>query len=104
MHYPPFTALINIVVHDKDYDRANRVSAQLGRELRGAAHVSTLRVLGPASAPLARLRGEHRFQILLKARSRKTAREVLDEAMARCVAAGHNPKSISIEVDPVNLM
>ncbi|HXG65378.1 MAG TPA: primosomal protein N' [Blastocatellia bacterium] len=104
MHYPPFTALINICVKDKEYDRASATATDLGRELREAAKDSTLRVLGPAPAPLARLKGEHRFQILVKARSRRRAREALDLAMDRVIAAGHNPRSISVEVDPISLM
>jgi primosomal protein N' (replication factor Y) len=104
MHYPPFSALINVLVHDKDYDKATTISTDLGRELRMAGREASVRVLGPAPAPLARLKGEHRFQILIKARSRRSAREALDRAMARALATGHNPKSISVEVDPVNLM
>ncbi|HET8674606.1 MAG TPA: primosomal protein N' [Blastocatellia bacterium] len=104
MHYPPFSALINICVHDKEFDRAASASADLARELREAAGDGALRVLGPAPAPLARLKGEHRFQILIKARSRRRAREALDLAMDRVLAAGHNARSISIEVDPVSLM
>jgi primosomal protein N' (replication factor Y) len=104
MHYPPFSALINILVHDKDYDKASTTATRLGRELRAADRESSVRVLGPAPAPLSRLKGEHRFQILIKARSRKSAREALDAAMERGLASGHNPKSISVEVDPVSLM
>ncbi len=104
MHYPPFSALINICVRDKEFDRANLAATDLARELREAARDSSLRVLGPAPAPLARLKGEHRFQILIKARSRRRAREILDIAMDKATALGHNPRSISIEVDPVSLM
>ncbi|HYP26984.1 MAG TPA: primosomal protein N' [Blastocatellia bacterium] len=104
MHYPPFSALINICVHDKEFDRAAGTSDHLARELRNAAKDSSLRILGPAPAPIARLKNEHRFQILIKARSRKRAREALDFAMDRAIAAGHSPRSITIEVDPVSLM
>jgi primosomal protein N' (replication factor Y) len=104
MHYPPFTALINILVHDKEFDRANMAATDLARELKQSAQEASLRVLGPAPAPIARLKGEHRFQLLIKARSRQRAREALDVAMDRLAAVGHNLRSISIEVDPVSLM
>ncbi|HVF89248.1 MAG TPA: primosomal protein N' [Blastocatellia bacterium] len=104
MHYPPFSALINICIHDKEFDRAAGASDYLARELRNAAKDSSLRILGPAPAPIARIKNEHRFQILIKARSRKRAREALDFAMDRAIEAGHNPRSITIEVDPVSLM
>jgi primosomal protein N' (replication factor Y) len=103
MHYPPFRALINICAHHKDYETASNAAACLARELRGSAS-RQLRVLGPAPAPLARLRGEYRFQVLIKTTNRRTAREALDLAMDRALTAGYKSQSISIEVDPVNLM
>ena len=104
MRYPPFTALINITVHDEDYNKANSASAFVAGKLREASGEGLLRVLGPAPAPLARLRGEYRFQVLIKTRNRKVAREALDLAMDQAAAAGHNLRSISVEVDPISLM
>jgi primosomal protein N' (replication factor Y) len=104
MHYPPFTALININVHDKEFEKANAAAMDLAKELREFAKDASLRVLGPAPAPIARIKGDHRFQILIKARSRKRAREALDFGMNRIIAAGHNPRSFLIEVDPISLM
>jgi primosomal protein N' (replication factor Y) len=104
MHYPPFSALINVLIHDKDYDRANTAAAEFARELRLAALESGIRVLGPAPAAISRIKNEYRFQVLIKAQSRVRAREALDVAMDRVASAGHNSRSISIEVDPVNLM
>ncbi|MEW6129037.1 MAG: primosomal protein N' [Acidobacteriota bacterium] len=104
MHYPPFMALININVRDKDFERANAAAMDLSRELREVAKDGSLRILGPAPAPIARIKGDHRFQILIKARSRKRAREALDFAMHRVINAGHNPRCFSVEVDPISLM
>lgn len=104
MHYPPFAALINVLIHDKDHDRANGTASEFARELRVAARDSGIRVLGPAPAPISRIRSEYRFQVLIKAQSRSRAREALDVAMDRVTSAGHNPRSISVEVDPMNLM
>ncbi|HKV40273.1 MAG TPA: primosomal protein N' [Blastocatellia bacterium] len=104
MSYPPFSALVNILVHDRDYNKANDLSTLFANELRKASVETLLRVLGPAPAPLARLRNEYRFQILIKARNRRTAREALDCAMDGITAAGHNSHSITVEVDPVNLL
>ncbi|HLF85437.1 MAG TPA: primosomal protein N', partial [Blastocatellia bacterium] len=104
MHYPPFAALINVLIHDKDHDRASGTASDFARELRIAARDSGIRVLGPAPAPISRIRSEYRFQVLIKAQSRSRAREALDMAMDRATSAGHNPRSISVEVDPMNLM
>jgi len=104
MNYPPFSALINVLVHDKDFDKANGTASEFARELRGAAKGAGIRVLGPAPAAISRIRGEYRFQVLIKSQSRARAREALDIAMDRVTASGHNPRSISVEVDPMNLM
>jgi primosomal protein N' (replication factor Y) len=104
MNYPPFCALVNILVHEKELIKAHGAAERLANELRRAVQDQGLRVLGPAPAPLARLRNEYRFQVLIKARSRRAAREALDIAMDRTLTAGFNPYSISVEVDPINLM
>jgi primosomal protein N' (replication factor Y) len=104
MHYPPFAALINILVRDREFDRANKTAADFAGLLREASRGGPVRVLGPAPAPIARLRGEHRFQILIKAQNRRRAREALDVAMDQVASLRHNPRSILVEVDPVNLM
>jgi primosomal protein N' (replication factor Y) (superfamily II helicase) len=104
MHYPPFSALINVLIHEKDHDRANGTASEFARELRTAARDGGIRVLGPAPAPISRIKNEYRFQVLIKAQSRSRAREALDVAMDRVTSAGHNPRTISVEVDPMNLM
>src|SRR5215471_3515771 len=104
MQYPPFAALINVLIHDKDYDRANGTAAEFARELRLATRETGIRVLGPAPAAISRIKNEYRFQVLIKAYSRVRAREALEVAMDCVTSAGHSPRSISVEVDPVNLM
>jgi primosomal protein N' (replication factor Y) len=104
MHYPPFAALINISVHDPDYNKANAASAFVAGKLREASGEGALRILGPAPAPLSRLKGEYRFQVLIKTRNRRAAREALDSALDQAGAAGHSLHSISVEVDPISLM
>ncbi|HWN99941.1 MAG TPA: primosomal protein N' [Blastocatellia bacterium] len=104
MHYPPFSAMVNVLVHDKDLNRANTTASQFARELREAASGSGLRVLGPAPAPISRIKGEHRVQVLIKAITRSQAREALERAMDRTLAGGASARSINVEVDPMNLM
>ena len=104
MHYPPFSVLINILIRDKKYDLANQMGSDLGRALRDVAEDATVRILGPAPAAFAKLKGQYRFQILIKARSRRSARQALDNAMQSCREAGMNERAVTIEVDPINLM
>jgi primosomal protein N' (replication factor Y) len=104
MHYPPFVALINALVKHHDFARAAYAASELARLLKEADTEGVLKVLGPAPAPLSRLKGEHRMQVLIKTRYRRQAREALDAAMAELKETGQDLKMITVEVDPVNLM
>ena len=63
-----------------------------------------VRVFGPASPVLARLRGFHRMQVLIKGESGNRVRDVLSEALGQCAADGRMPRDLRIDVDPLNLM
>jgi primosomal protein N' (replication factor Y) len=104
LSYPPFTTLINCLIQDEDLTKAKGYAAEVARALVGAAAGKEMRVLGPAPAPLARIKDRHRWQVLVKARSRPEARDVLDLALARVEAAGVSSRALTIEVDPINLM
>ncbi len=63
-HYPPFGRLASIVVSGSD----KHETAAYARELaRFAPQHDDVRVLGPAEAPLALVRGRHRLRLLIKA-------------------------------------
>ncbi|HJU93944.1 MAG TPA: primosomal protein N' [Pyrinomonadaceae bacterium] len=99
--YPPFVALASMLVHGPDLGRVRSDSLELRKQLDFANQDRKCRVLGPAPAPLSRLKGEHRFQLLIKSRSRKNLREVADAAVK---SADINPRSINLEIDPVSIM
>ncbi|HSD45147.1 MAG TPA: primosomal protein N', partial [Pyrinomonadaceae bacterium] len=79
--YPPFVALASLLVHGPDLGRVRADSLELRKQLDLANDQRKCRILGPAPAPFARLKGEHRFQLLLKSRSRRVLREVADAAL-----------------------
>jgi primosomal protein N' (replication factor Y) len=104
MRYPPFVALINVLIHHTDYARAATAAAEFTRLLKMADIEQTLRISGPAPAPLSRIKNEHRLQVLIKTKNRRTAREALDIAMLGLKEAGYDPRMLNVEVDPVSLM
>lgn len=104
MRYPPFVALINVLIKHAEFAKAAGVASELTRLVKAADQDQVLRVLGPAPAPLARLKGEHRMQILIKTRYRRQAREALDAAMLELKETGQDLRMVTVEVDPVNLM
>ncbi|HZS08653.1 MAG TPA: primosomal protein N' [Blastocatellia bacterium] len=104
MRYPPFVALINVLVHHSEYAKAATVAAEFARLLKTADAERALRILGPAPAPLSRIKGEHRLQVLIKTKNRRVAREALDAAMLGLKEAGYDLRMLNVEVDPVSLM
>ena len=102
--YPPFVALALLLVRHKDPARARTTAQQLRNALNEANRDHSCRILGPAPAPFARLRGEHRIQLVLKSRSRKQMRAVIDQALKNFEEAGGDSRSVNLEIDPVSMM
>ena len=101
MGYPPVAALVNIVIRAAQAGPGAREADALGRKLREVA-AGRFRVLGPAHAPLARLRNEHRFQILLKGQ-RPAMRRAVREALVDRYGPTRWP-GIVVDVDPLTVM
>jgi primosomal protein N' (replication factor Y) len=101
MGYPPITALVNVIIRSRDAPKGARDAETLWRMLSGQAR-GRFRVLGPAHAPLARLRQEFRFQILLKG-NRAAMRDAVRCALDRHFGEGRWA-GVSVDVDPVSVM
>ena len=100
MRYPPLIAMVNVVVRGKSYDAAMEAAADLARRTEERA-TSGFVVLGPAPAPLTRLRGEHRAQFFLKGTSRLAMRGALRDALA---AAPEIARKASVDIDPISVL
>lgn len=102
LHYPPFTALAAILVRDRKIESAIRWSRALAGyfapfEKRG------VKILGPAAAPLARLRRDYRFQFLLKSPQRAALGQAVAGCLDFCAAHEIPPTAVIVDVDPANL-
>ena len=82
MRYPPFSALANVLVRSEKQEEALAMSAELGRLLDPAPE--GLKMLGPAEAPVPKLKSEFRYQLLIKATSRKQLNELLQQLRQLC--------------------
>jgi primosomal protein N' (replication factor Y) len=100
--YPPFAALANVIVQGRDEEEAITRSNALGRLLQPAPE--GIRVLGPASAAVARIKSEYRYQMLLKAATRKRLNQTLSDLRRFAAAQKWNATSLMIDVDPVSLL
>ena len=99
LRYPPEVSMINTVVRARSLGAAMADAGDLADRLRGreAPYV----VLGPAPAPLTRLRGEHRAQFFLKGQHRPTMREAL---LAALETRPELRRRVTIDVDPLTVL
>jgi primosomal protein N' (replication factor Y) (superfamily II helicase) len=80
LNYPPFTIMAEIIFQDRSARAAARQARDFSR--LAAASLPGVEVLGPSKAPLARLRGKHRIQMLLKSPSRRDLDQIFSAEMA----------------------
>jgi primosomal protein N' (replication factor Y) (superfamily II helicase) len=99
MKYPPTVALINTVVKARTREAAMADCAELVNALRSGTE--PYRVLGPAQAPLSRLKGEHRAQFFIKGTHRPTMRKALMSVLA---SRPEIRRRIIVDVDPVSVL
>ena len=103
MMYPPFTSLANVIVRHTNLENAIQWSRRLSEYF--APHDGKgLRILGPASAPLARLKKEHRYQFLLKSPKKSLLTKVLSGALAFCEANEIPGTALLVDMDPLTLL
>ena len=102
MRYPPFSALANVLLRSQKQEDALAMSAELGRLLDPAPE--GLKVLGPAEAPVPKLKSEFRYQLLIKAVNRKRLNETLRELQKFAREKRWGPTALVIDVDPLTLL
>ncbi len=101
MRYPPITGMINVVVRGPSADEAMRAAATLARAAGEHVGDGGVQLLGPAPAPLPRLRGEYRAQFFLKGGHRGRMRDAIRAALAAHPALA---RRAAVDVDPVSML
>jgi len=101
MRYPPLVALVNAVVRGRSFDEAMQTAADIVGRLGPATMTAGFAILGPAPAPLARLRGEHRVQFFLKGARRADMRNALKTVLA---AMPQIRRRVTVDVDPLSVL
>ena len=103
MHYPPYSALANVLVRSDRLDEALRWSGQIGKWFDATRHES-VRVLGPAAAPILKLKRDYRYHFVLKSPSREKLNTTL-RAMLSYAAQQKIPRTqVIVDVDALWLM
>src|SRR4051812_657705 len=103
MHSPPFTAIANVLIRSDNLAHALRWSGEIGKWF-DKNKTNGLRVIGPAVAPLSRLKGDHRYHFVLKSASRPSLNESLRKLVAFSAGQKIPRTNLIIDVDAVSLM
>ncbi len=104
MHYPPFGALANVLVQSRKLEEAASWSSILGKWLVQNKNGGAVRVLGPCTAPIARIKGVYRFHMILKSATRKALNEALRGLLAHAAEKDVPRRNLIVDVDALRLM
>ncbi len=104
--YPPFSRLVSIVVRGREEGDVMRAASRLASFLDdGAAKMSDPPdVLGPAPAPLERIKGVFRWQVIVRGRGASARALVAGALSQRRTLRLPASVSLAVDVDPLDLL
>ena len=103
--FPPYARLTALRLQGNVEARASAAAARLAEAARAlAARGEPVDVLGPAPSPLSRVRGKHRFQLLLRAKDHPPLHRMARALVAAHAREGPAGVELSVDVDPVALL
>ena len=100
--YPPFTSMASIIVRSATLAEAIALSGELAKHLQPPPE--GLRLMGPASAPMVKLRTDYRFQFLIKSLSRGAVAQVLARARRYAEDRQWPATALLVDVDPIDFL
>jgi len=103
MHYPPFNAVSNVLVRSSNLQEALAWSGILGKWFQ-STRLDSIRVIGPAAAPIVRLKTEYRYHFLLKSASRERMNRVLRAMIDHAIEKKIPRTNLVVDVDALSLV
>jgi len=103
MKYPPFTSLVNIILKGRNLKKLKIKADKVAQELQ-SQDTRGIWIIGPAPAPISKIKGNYRYQIILKARNRTRLKTILKETINNLRENRIGIKDIFIDIDPLSLM
>ncbi|MFA5147109.1 MAG: primosomal protein N' [Candidatus Omnitrophota bacterium] len=97
--FPPFVRLVKITVRARNDEMTQKAASELATAIR--AEDATAKVAGPAPAPIARVRGYFRYNIVLKGKDRIAMCELLRKVLAKFKKP--HGVLIAVDVDPISM-
>lgn len=107
LNYPPFSRLVSLRLESPRLDEVEKKAQMLGQTLREGIMKSarlrgTIEILGPAPAPIEKLRNRYRWQLLLKGKQSAPLLELAKRAR-QALPRSHSVR-LHIDVDPYNML
>ncbi len=102
--YPPFSKIINILFTGSEEKQVLTVATELAKHFYRKGTDRWMGVLGPASAPISKIKGRYRWHLMLKVKKeglQKFIKESLQEFRAQRISDRVN---IIVDVDPIWLL
>jgi len=103
--YPPFSRMVNFRISSLQKDHAIKCARELesiARKLSRNENIEkNVKIMGPAEAPIAKIKGRHRWHMLLMCESIKTLHQLTRNILSK---TGHTGSTIKVDVDPINFM
>jgi len=100
LNYPPFSQVVRLVVEGPEEKRVSERAHRIALKLRESA--PTAQILGPAPAPISRVRGKHRWQIIAKSPSEQITAGML--AATESLLSLSGKLQVAVDVDPLALL
>ena len=108
--YPPFSSLACLRLQGEDREKTAEAVRLLSSNLRAILgrwpeRGKEIQVLGPVEAPISRLKGKHRWQLLIKSRSASLLRHLIMEVEKTSLKALRS-RGVHLvsDVDPYNML
>ena len=102
--YPPFSRLVNIRISGVKEMQVQAAAEKVAAFLRGHQWGNRVEILGPSPAPLLKLKDRTRWQLLLKSKNQAVLHELCEALLAEKNRLCPQALSISLDIDPENMM
>ncbi|MBR5614231.1 MAG: primosomal protein N' [Clostridia bacterium] len=104
LNYPPFCDIIYIMVTGEDENAVKTRSEEIGDELKRCmkSDGNIFSILGPAPAPIEKIRNNYRYRILLKCKNKDDAHDIL-ESIYELHEKNNKKTFLTIDTNPINM-
>jgi primosomal protein N' (replication factor Y) (superfamily II helicase) len=103
--YPPFARLAMVRVEGAEPQLVRRMAEAVAKSLAKESTPEGLRVLGPAPAPIERIKQRYRWQVMIKSRELKPMRAAISAMRAEVSpSAERDDIFLAIDIDPVRML